>query len=60
MNQGSANIDYVVSDRDRLAVKYYIQSDPTTTPFAAVTQALGFPQTLQAGSQVSLSITRWC
>jgi hypothetical protein len=52
VNQGSANIDYVISDRDRLAVKYYIQSDPTTTPFAAVTQGLGFPQTLQAGSQV--------
>jgi hypothetical protein len=52
VNQGSGNIDYVISDRDRLAAKYYIQSDPTTTPFAAVTQALGFPQTLQAGSQV--------
>ncbi len=52
VNQGSGNIDYVVSDRDRFAAKYYIQSDPTTTPFAAVTQALGFPQTLQAGSQV--------
>ena len=52
VNQGSANIDYVVSDRDRLTAKYYIQSDPTTTPFAAVTQGLGFPQTLQSGSQV--------
>jgi hypothetical protein len=52
VNQGSANIDYLISDKDRLAVKYYIQSDPTTTPFAAVTQGLGFPQTLQAGSQV--------
>jgi hypothetical protein len=52
VNQGSANLDYLVSDKDRLAFKYYIQNDPTTTPFAAVTQALGFPQTLQAGSQV--------
>jgi hypothetical protein len=52
VNQGSANIDYMISDRDRLAAKYYIQNDPTTTPFAAVTQALGFPQTLTAGSQV--------
>ena len=52
VNQGSANIDYVISDKDRLAAKYYIQNDPTTTPFAAVTQALGFPQTLQAGSHV--------
>lgn len=52
VNQGSGNIDYLISDKDRLAAKYYIQSDPTTTPFAAVTQGLGFPQTLQAGSQV--------
>jgi hypothetical protein len=52
VNQGSGNIDYLISDKDRLAAKYYIQSDPTTTPFAAVTQGLGFPQTLQSGSQV--------
>jgi hypothetical protein len=52
VNQGSGNVDYLISDKDRLAVKYYIQSDPTTTPFAAVTQGLGFPQTLQSGSQV--------
>jgi hypothetical protein len=52
VNQGSGNIDYMISDKDRLAAKYYIQNDPTTTPFAAVTQALGFPQTLTAGSQV--------
>jgi hypothetical protein len=52
VNQGSANIDYMISDKDRLAAKYYIQNDPTTTPFAAVTQALGFPQTLTSGSQV--------
>ncbi len=53
VNQGSANVDYLASDKDRLAVKYYIQNDPTTTPFAAVTQAEGFPQTLTAGSQVA-------
>ncbi len=52
VNQGSGNVDYVVNDRDRLAAKYYIQNDPTHNPFAAVTQALGFPQTLQASSQV--------
>lgn len=52
VNQGSGNIDYLISNKDRLAAKYYIQSDPTTTPFAAVTQALGFPQTLQAASDV--------
>ncbi len=52
VDQGSGNVDYLISDRDRLAAKYYIQNDPTTDPFAAVTQGLGFPQTLQAGSQV--------
>jgi hypothetical protein len=52
VNQGSANVDYVISERDRLAVKYYIQNDPTTTPFGYATTALGFPQTLQSGSQV--------
>ena len=52
VNQGSANIDYLISDKDRLAFKYYIQNDPTTTPFAAVTQGFGFPQTLNSGSQV--------
>jgi Carboxypeptidase regulatory-like domain len=52
VNQGSANIDYVVSDRDRLAVKYYIQNDPTSTPFGYGASSLGFPQTLQAASQV--------
>ena len=52
VNQGSGNVDYLISDKDRLAVKYYVQNNPTTTPFAAVTQALGFPQTLTAGSQV--------
>jgi len=52
VNQGSANVDYLASDKDRISGKYYIQNDPTATPFAAVTQALGFPQTLQAGSFV--------
>jgi hypothetical protein len=52
VNQGSGNIDYVISDRDRLAAKYYIQNDPTSTPFGYGTTALGFPQTLQSGSQV--------
>ncbi len=49
VNQGTANADYLVNDRDRLSMKYYIQSDPTTTPFAAVTQALGFPADAEFG-----------
>ena len=52
MNQGSGNIDYLISGADRLAAKYYFQSDPTSSPFSSGTDAFGFPQKLQAGSQV--------
>ena len=40
------------SDRDRLGVKYYVQTDPTTNPFGAAGVLLGFPQQLSSGSQV--------
>ncbi len=53
VDQGIANVDYVVSDRDRLSVKYFVQNNPTTNPFGAVGTALGFPQQLSAGSQVA-------
>ncbi len=53
VNQGSANIDYNVSEKDRLSVKYYIQDDPTTNPFGARSNTLGFTQQLSAGSQVA-------
>jgi Carboxypeptidase regulatory-like domain/TonB dependent receptor len=49
-NQVNANVDYNFSSKDRLAAKYYYQNDPNTTPFAQST-LLGFPQTMQAGSQ---------
>ncbi len=52
VDQGSGNIDYLISDKDRLAVKYYIQSNPTTNPFSSGDEAFGFPQTLIGGSQV--------
>ncbi len=52
VHQGSGNADYIFSDKDRFAAKYYVQSDPTSTPFGAVTQGLGFPTQLQAGSDV--------
>jgi len=52
VNQGIGNIDYVVSDNDRLAGKYYYQTNPTSNPFGAVGTGLGFPQQLSAGSQV--------
>ena len=52
VNQGSANLDYLFSDKDRFAAKYYIQDDPTTNPFGYGSNALGFPTQLAAGSQV--------
>jgi hypothetical protein len=50
-DQINANIDYNFSDKNRLAAKYYFQNDPTRIPFA-VSGVLGFPQTMQAGSQL--------
>jgi hypothetical protein len=52
VDQGIAAVDYVVSAKDRLSLKYYVQSDPTSDPFGAVGSLLGFPQQLSAGSQV--------
>jgi hypothetical protein len=53
VDQGIASIDYAISDRDRLSGKYYVQNDPTDSPFGAVGSLLGFAQTLEAGSQVA-------
>ena len=52
VNQGIASIDYVVSTKDRLSGRYYLQSNPTNNPFGAVGSLLGFAQQLSAGSQV--------
>ena len=49
--QVNGNIDYIFGPKDRLAAKYYYQSDPTYIPFA-VSQVIGFPQTMHAGSQL--------
>ena len=50
-DQVNANVDYNFSEKNRLAAKYYFQNDPTHIPFA-VSGVLGFPQTMQAGSQL--------
>jgi hypothetical protein len=56
-DQVNGNIDYNFSAKDRFAAKYYFQNDPNTTPFAQ-SSLLGFPQTLEAGSQtISLDNT---
>jgi hypothetical protein len=52
VDQAIAGIDYELNAKDRLAIKYYFQSDPTTNPFGAVGSLLGFSQQLAAGSQV--------
>jgi len=56
VNQGIANVDYALSDKDRVTAKYYIQDNPTSNPFGSVGSLLGFAQQLSAGSQVG-SIT---
>lgn len=50
-DQVNGNIDYEFGTKDRLSGKYYYQRDPSTSPFA-VSQVLGFNQSLQAGSHV--------
>ena len=52
VDQGIANVDYVVNDKDRLGVKYYVQQDPTNNPFAPLDSLIGFGQNINAGSQV--------
>ena len=51
-SQANANVDYIFGPKDRLAGKYYFQTDPTYIPFA-VSAVLGFPQTMHAGSQLA-------
>lgn len=50
-DQINANFDYDFGATDRLSEKYYFQRNPGTSEFAG-SQVLGFPQTLNAGSQV--------
>ncbi|MGO9270947.1 MAG: TonB-dependent receptor domain-containing protein [Terriglobia bacterium] len=59
VDQGIGNLDYALSDKDRLSGKYYYQNNPTTNPFGSVGSLLGFSQQLAAGSQVfSITNTR--
>jgi hypothetical protein len=50
-DQLNGNVDFNVSAKDRIAAKYYFQRDPTFSPFG-ISNTLGFPQTLNSGSQV--------
>ena len=51
-DQAVANLDWVLSSKDTLALKYYYQHDPTIAPYAYSSIA-GFTQHLDAGSQVA-------
>jgi hypothetical protein len=51
-DQAVADLDYIVTPKDSLALKYYYQHDPTSAPFA-FSSVEGFPQDLDAGSQVA-------
>jgi hypothetical protein len=50
-DQLTANIDYNVSSKDTLALKYYYQNDPTLAPYA-YSSVPGFTDHLDAGAQV--------
>jgi len=51
-DQGFGNVDYNISDKDRLAIRYVFQDDPSTSPFAQ-SSLLGFPQTLNSGAHLA-------
>jgi hypothetical protein len=56
-NEGMLNLDWNLSEKDRLSEKFFISSNPNHNPFAQ-SNTLGFPQTLDAGSwTVSLDNT---
>jgi hypothetical protein len=52
VDQGIANIDYLVNDKDRLSVKSYTQRNPVDNPFAPSDALIGFGQNINAGSDV--------
>ncbi len=51
-DQANGNLDLLATSKDTLSLKYYYQHDPTTAPFA-FSAFEGFPQKLDAGSQVA-------
>jgi Carboxypeptidase regulatory-like domain/TonB dependent receptor len=51
-DQAVADVDYIATSKDTLALKYYYQHDPTLAPFG-YSSVEGFPQRLDAGSQVA-------
>jgi hypothetical protein len=54
-HQAVANLDWIATSKDTVALKYYYQHDPSIAPYA-YSGSPGFSQHLDAGSQVA-SIT---
>ena len=51
-NMGVGDLDFNVSDKDRLALKFFTQVNPTTNPFGG-SPTLGFAKVTQAGAQTA-------
>ena len=51
-NMGVGDLDYLVNDKDRLALKFFTQTNPTTNPFGG-SATLGFAKVTQAGAQTA-------
>jgi hypothetical protein len=51
-DQAVANLDWNKSAKDTVSAKYYYQHDPSIAPYA-YSNVAGFPQNLDAGSQVA-------
>jgi Carboxypeptidase regulatory-like domain len=51
-DQATSGVDWNVSEKDRVSVKYYYQNDPVTLPYD-FSQTGGFPVTEKNGSQVA-------
>jgi hypothetical protein len=50
-DQGTASLDYNLTDKDRLWTKYFYQHMPTVSPFAS-SSSEGFPEREDTGAQV--------
>jgi hypothetical protein len=57
-DQAVANLDYNVSAKDTLALKYYYQHDPTLSPYG-YSSVPGFTEHLDAGAQVASVINSY-
>ena len=51
-NQAVGDLDFIITPKDTLALKYYYQHDPSVAPYGYSSVA-GFTQNLDAGSQVA-------